>query len=234
MPPTTAVILRDLHRLRRHAKNLKDEIDRLPKMLQVQQGKVKRQEDALKQTQEKITKLKLAAKDKEGRLKQTHDNLAKYQKQLDTVANKKEMDALQVELAHGKESNRKLEEEIFAAMEETEQLTAKLPELNQAVAQAKTELANFDQIQQEKRAVLTGELNKAEAELKEVETGLPEDLKVMYMRLVSQRGEDAMSEVNGRTCVACYTEITAQMYNNLLMGSYVPCRNCGRVLYLPE
>lgn len=231
---TAVAILRDLHRLRRHAKNLKDEIDRLPKLFQVQQGKVKRQEDALKQTQDKITKLKLAVKEKEGKLKDTHQNLTKYQKQLETVGTAKEMEALKIEIKHAKESAQKVEDEVLATMEEVEQLTGKVPELNQAVAQAKADLANFDQIQKEKRTVLEGELRQATAQLQEAEVGLKEDVKAQYIRQVEVRGEDALSGVQGRTCTACYTEITAQMFNELLKGAFVLCKNCGRILYPAE
>ena len=41
-----------------------------------------------------------------------------------------------------------------------------------------------------------------------------------------------MSGVQGRTCTACYTEITAQNYNDLLQGNFVICQSCGRMLYL--
>ncbi|MBL8792284.1 MAG: hypothetical protein JNM56_00110 [Planctomycetia bacterium] len=232
--PTAVAILRDLHRLRTHAKNLQDDIARLPKQLQVQQNKVKAKETALKDTQDKITKLKLLVKEKEGKLKDTHQNITKYQKQLETVATAKEMDALKVEIKHGQEIAQKTEDEVLATMEEIEQLNGQLPELNQAVQQAKGELANFDQIQKERRTGLEGELKQTQARLQEVEGGLVEDVKVQYVRLVAGRGEDALSGVQGRTCVACYTEITAQMFNELLRGAFVLCKNCGRILYPAE
>jgi predicted nucleic acid-binding Zn-ribbon protein len=43
-----------------------------------------------------------------------------------------------------------------------------------------------------------------------------------------------MAEVQNRTCMACYTEITAQALNNLSIGQFILCKNCGRALYLPE
>ena len=41
---SSASILREIHRLRRHAKNLQDEIERLPRLLRAQQVKAARQE----------------------------------------------------------------------------------------------------------------------------------------------------------------------------------------------
>jgi len=230
----TPAVLRELHRLRKHARNLKDEIDKLPRLLKAQQAKVAKQEELLKQTQDKILKLKLAGRDKEKTLKSTHEQIAKYTKQLDSIANKKEMDALQVEIKHGREAGQKLEDETLAVMEETDALQARLPDLEKALKDAQADLANFDQIKKEKQANLTGELDKTLKELKEVELSLPEETREQYGRQVSSRGEDALSAVADRNCTACYTGITAQMYNNLVQGQFVLCKNCGRILYLAE
>jgi predicted nucleic acid-binding Zn-ribbon protein len=232
--PVTAETLRELHRLRRHAKNLQDEIDRLPRLVKTQQAKITLQEKTQKQTQDQLTKLKLTAKDKEGKLKSAHEQIAKWEKQRNEVTNKKEYDALQIEITHAKESCQKLEDEILATLEEQEKLAARLPEIDKALQQAKKELSQSDQIQKEKQAVLTEELNKAQLQIKEIEPALPEDIRQQYERLITQRGEDALSAVNGRTCTACYTEITAQTYNNLLQSMFVQCKSCGRILYLPE
>lgn len=227
-------LLRDLHRLRKHAKNLQDEIERLPKLLRVYQGKVAAAERAQKELNEQITKLKLSVKEKEGKLKDTHQLLEKKAKQLNEAGGKKEYDAGQTEIRHAKETAAKLEEESLAAMEQIDVLTAKLPELAKAVQIAKDEVANFDKIQKEKHGGLKQELTVAQAAIKEVEPGLPADIREQYDRMIKSMGEDAMSVVNGRTCAACYTEITAQMSNNLAQGFYVPCKSCGRALYLPE
>lgn len=232
--PTAAAILRELHRLRRHCKNLTDEIERLPKMFKTQQHKLALQEKAQKQAQDQITKLKLAAKEKEGKLKANHEQIAKWEKQRNEVTNKKEYDALQVEIAHAKEGCEKIENEILATMEETDKLNARLPEIAAAVKQAKLDVDQFDKTVQDRQAVLNEELQKVLPELKIVETTLPDDVKALYERLVSAMGEDAMSAVHDRNCTACYTGITAQMYNNLLQGFFVPCKSCGRFLYLPE
>jgi uncharacterized protein len=232
--PGPVAILRELHRLRTHCKNLQDEIERLPKQVKAQQTRITQQEKVLKQTNDQITKLKLGIKDREGKIKDTHLVIGKYEKQRETVGNKKEYDAIQIEILHAKETSQKLESEALGLMEEVEQLQTKVPELEKALAQSKKELADWDKTVKERQGVLNGELQTTLAQIKQVEPGLPEETKQQYDRMVSQRGEDAMAMVNGRTCVACYTEITAQMYNNLLSGRFVLCKVCGRILYLPE
>ena len=229
-----ADILREIHRLRRHAKEVKEEIVRVPRMLQGHQTKVARQEEAIKEAQEAIKKLKVLALEKEGQLKQNHLQIAKYEKQRNEAAGKKEYDALGAEIESAKRGCQKLEDDILATINETEEKTGKVPDLEKLLQVARQELASFDQLSKQRQVDLQGELVKAHAQLKEAETRLPEDLRQQYDRQVNSRGEDAMSAVQGRTCVACYTEITAQNMNELRQGRFLFCKSCGRMLYLAE
>jgi predicted nucleic acid-binding Zn-ribbon protein len=229
-----AAALREIHRLRRHAKNLQDELDRIPRLLKAQQAKVARAEEALHQAQEGLKKLKVTLLEKESTLKGIHQTIAKHRKQRNESTGKKEYDALSAEIAVEEHKSQKLEDEIITGMMQTEERSAKIPELEQAVKQAKQECADFEHSVAERQTNLKDQLSKALAELKDVETHLPDDIRPLYQRLVAARGEEAMAAVVNRGCVACYTEITAQMYNDLLAGRFVLCKSCGRLLYLPE
>lgn len=233
-PTTPAAILRELHRLRRHATSLQEEIERLPRQLKAQQAKVTRQEDAIKQAQEGIKKLKVAAADKEKSLKAKHQDIAKHEKQRNEATGKKEYDALGAEITAARDACTKLEEEALNALSAIEEQTGRLPELEKVLKQAQQEVTNFDATCKERQGEMSGELQKVLAQIKEVETTMPADIRGQYDRLVAARGEDAMAAVVERNCQACYTGITAQQYNELLQGMFVFCRSCGRYLYLAE
>ena len=100
--------------------------------------------------------------------------------------------------------------------------------------QAKVEYADFEKSSQGRIQTLTEQLNQTLRAIQEVESALPVDVRPQYDRLVAARGEDAMAPVEHRTCMACYTEITAQSYNDLMLSQFVFCKSCGRVLYLPD
>src|SRR5262249_221554 len=102
------------------------------------------------------------------------------------------------------------------------------------IAQAKTESAEYERNARVREADLTEQLAQAQKQLQEVEATLPEDIRPQYQRLVAVRGEDALAQVQGRTCVACYTEITAQDATQLTGGQFLLCKNCGRILYAQE
>jgi predicted nucleic acid-binding Zn-ribbon protein len=229
-----AVTLRELHRLRRFAKELEEQIQRLPQQQKIQETRVARQEEGLKNHHEAIKKLKVNIHDKEVSLKTTHQQIAKLEKQRNEAGGKKEYDALAVEIAAARQSLAKLEDEILTLMTEVDEKTNQVPQLEAALKQAKTDLANFESILAGKKRDLAEELERTRQQLGETEGGLIGDPRAMYDRLISQKGQDAMAAVHGRTCSACYTEITAQSSNELSMGNFVLCKNCGRMLYLAE
>jgi len=160
--------------------------------------------------------------------------VTKHEKQLNEAKGKKEYDALQAEIVAEKKAISELEDDILNDMAETEERTAGLPDLERAVKQSKEDAARQEQENQGRQASLMELLNTALENLKQVEGTLPEDARAMYQRLAAARGMDALSAIRGRTCTACYTEITAQNYNELLQDQFVICKSCGRIVYLPE
>jgi predicted nucleic acid-binding Zn-ribbon protein len=229
-----ATILREIHRLRKHARDLRAEIERGPRLLKGQQTRVTRQEELLKEGQENLKRLKVTFHDREVQLKQTLQQINKHEMQLNQAGSKKEYDALKSEIAADRQKCKELEDEILEAMGKIEEDTARLPEQEKAVKQARDEFADFEKSQQTRAASLKEQLAQTLQQVEEVEASLPQDVAPAYKRLVAARDEDALAAVQNRTCMACYTEITAQAYNDLMLSQFVLCKSCGRALYLPE
>ena len=228
------MILREIHRIRRHAKDLAVKIEQAPRLVKTQEKTLARHEDKLRETQDNIKLLKVHIHEKETSIRAIQTAIKKHQKQRDEAGNKKEYDALQLEIQNEKQSIVKLEDESLQDMTRVEELSAQIPALEKALQQAKADFAKFQTDQEERLKRYAVERDQAQEALVKVETGLPEDLLVYYQREVKGRGEDALSMVENRTCTACYTEITAQMYNELSRDMFVKCKSCGRILYLPE
>jgi predicted nucleic acid-binding Zn-ribbon protein len=227
-------ILRELHRLRRHIKNLQEEIERMPRQVKAQQARLARQEEELKAAHDSLMHLRATIREKEGTLKQTHQQIAKFESQIDLIQSKKENDALQHEIAHCRKQCAALEDAILEGMGKAEEEAARVPQLEQALKAGKDELARFESTSKERAAALTEELRKTQAQLKEVEATLPEDVRPTYERQVAARGEDALSLAKNNTCSACYSALTQQQINDLLSGRLVLCKTCGRIVYLAD
>jgi predicted nucleic acid-binding Zn-ribbon protein len=227
-----AVIFREIHRLRKHAQDLQEQLDRIPRQLKAQQVRVARLEQEQHDEQEAIKKLKVEVQGREKALKARYADVDKYA-QL-PISSKKEYDAQQAEIAAARADCRRQEDVILEGMAQVEERTALLPERDKALAGAKQELASFEKDSGARKASLAGQLAQVSAQLQKAEEQIPANLRDQYKRVVNARGADAMSAVRDRTCTACYTEITAQNYNDLAGGMFIFCKSCGRVLYLPE
>ncbi len=199
-----------------------------------QQAKVARQQEALNSNAEAIKKIKVSLHEKEVTLKTTHAQIAKHQKQLNEAGAKKEYDALQIEIAAARAKCTELEEESLTAMGESEERTAKIPELEKAAKAAKEAFVQYEKESGARLASLKQQMEEAQAKAKEVEAQVPVNVRANFDRIVKGKGADAFAPVVERGCGACRTEIIAQQYNELLMGSFVVCKMCGRILYLPE
>ncbi len=231
--PGPGSFLREIHRIRKHAKDLAGKIEQAPRQLKAQQNHLARLEDNMNQAKEAVKQCKVRQNDKEVSIRGLQATIKKHEKQRDEAGNKKEYDALQLEIKQEKQNITKLEDEILVIMGEVEELTAKLPTLDKALQQGKADFAKYQADQGERLKRFAEDREQALVSLAKVEADLPSDVAPLYEAEVKRRGEDAMAGVENRTCIACYTEITAQMYNDLVRESFVKCKSCGRILYLP-
>lgn len=229
-----ATIMRDVHRLRRLARDLQEQLDRGPLQRKARQTKITRHETLLKDEQEAIKKLKVAGHEKEVTLKTAHNQIAKYTKQLSEAASKKEYDALQNEIATAKARCLQLEDEILALMTESDERTATIPELEKGLRQAKDDAAAFEKGAAERNANLAKQLGEVQTHLKDVEAAIPADIRQQYNRIVGAMGPDGFAVVNDRNCSACHTGLTVQHATDLGQNFFVVCKSCGRILYPPE
>ena len=227
-------ILRELHRLLKHAKELQTRITQAPKTLQAHQNKVRKQEEILHQAQEGLKKLKVATHEKEGQIKIKRQQIAKYEKQLDEITSKKEYDALKHEIAGTQAAIGQLEDEILTEMEAADQRAAALPEIEKATKQAQAEMAEYERGTAERLASFAAQRQQALTELARVEATLPPEVLPLYERPVKAKGDDALAGVENGCCQACYCDLTAQHYNEVKSGRYLTCQSCGRILYLME
>ena len=133
--PTPVEIIRELGRLHRHIHELEEAKEHGPRLLKAQQTKLTRHENAVKEGQENLKKLKVAIHEKEGSLKSMHQTIAKHEKQLNEAGSKKEYDALQTEIATERQKCAALEDEILTGLGEVDEKTAQIPQLEKALAQ---------------------------------------------------------------------------------------------------
>jgi uncharacterized protein len=127
-----------------------------------------------------------------------------------------------------------LADEILEAMEKIDELAAQIAEHQKKIAVTKEELGKAQQAVHEQAGLLDTDLRRLEAELREAEAALPADFRENYQRIVNSKQDDAMAEVQGEFCGGCYQQLTPNNMAELSMAVAIFCRNCGRLIYLPE
>jgi predicted nucleic acid-binding Zn-ribbon protein len=228
-------ILRDCHRLRKHLRDLQNEIDRGPRVLTIRQKQLAAEEQAHKDAYEAIKKLKLKQKDDEGTLKSVEAQIGKLQQRSVEVTTMKEMQAVKSEIEQATARKEALEDAILASMSEIEERTADLPNVEKKWADAQADFKQYQVDAKERLERMIDDQKKSQADLAETEAKLPPDVKPIVDRQVKAHGPDAFAALTGgRFCQHCRSSITDQQGHELMGGKFMTCPHCFRVLYWPD
>jgi predicted nucleic acid-binding Zn-ribbon protein len=95
-------------------------------------------------------------------------------------------------------------------------------------------LAKAQQSLRDQAGMLDADIKRLDAELAKAEAAIPADFRDGYQRLVNSKHDDAMAEVQGECCGGCFQRLTPNNLSELSMSLGIFCRNCGRLIYLPE
>ncbi|MBL8864073.1 MAG: hypothetical protein JNK93_00785 [Planctomycetia bacterium] len=232
MPIDIPSILRECHRLRRHLRDLKEEIERGPRVLKAQQARLAAEEQEHTDAYEIIKRLKLRQKEDEGSLKVVEANLDKLGTKAMTVTTMKEMEAVKHETEQANAKKGLLEDAILGAMTEIEERTANLPNVEKKWKDAQAEFAQYQVDAKERMERMLEDRTLSESELARREVELPNDMRDQYERLIKAHGPDGLAGVKGTVCGQCRSVIGESRFFELEAGKFVLCPVCGRGLYL--
>jgi predicted nucleic acid-binding Zn-ribbon protein len=229
--PAATDTLRECHRLRRHLRDLRAEIERGPRVLKARKAALEAERQEHKDHFDTITKLKLKQRDDEGTLKQTEMRLAKLGAQLTGISVQKEYDAKQSEIRQAKEKQDELEGAILTTIGEIEARTAAIPAVEQKWKDAQAAFAEYEKEAAERLERLAADQVASREALAKAEATLPEDVKAKYDTLVKAHGPEAIAAVKGKACQGCRMTINEQRLMEIRNGSAVACTSCGKLLY---
>lgn len=230
----TIETLRTLHRIHQQLRDLRERLERGPRMLQAHQANIARYETQLAQARDEVRKLKAATDDKQMQLSSAEAAVEKRRSQLREAKDNREYQALKEQIAASEMANSVQADEILEAMEKLDELQQKVAEAETAVKKAQDQAAKTRQEVETQHPLITGDIQRLEAELKQHEAGLPEDFRGHYSRAVRIKGVEALAPVFGEFCGGCNQQVPVNMVNHLMQGLPVLCKACGRLLYMPE
>lgn len=227
-------IFKECHRLRRHLRELKEEIDRGPRVLKARQANLAAEEASHKESYEAIKRLKLKQKEEESLLKSIESNLEKLSRRAMEVTTMKEMEATKHETENATGKKNACEDAILAAIMEIEERTADLPNVEKRWAEAQAEFKQYQVDAKERLERMIADQADCTKKLAEWDAKLPDDVKSTYDRLIKGHGPDGLAAVIGQACQQCRTTMTEDKRDLLASGKFLTCSNCGRGLYLGD
>ena len=225
-------LLHDIHRLRKLIRDAHGEIEKAPKVHKAHQTKVAGLQKAAGDAKDELKKRKAHLMELESRLKAAGQTLQKHKDQYDKLSSPKEFAAKEADMHSTKLVIAKIEEEIFAAITDIEERTAKLPDVEAAAAAGAKTFAAYEAEAGERVARLKAEAAAAAKQLAAQDAKLPPHAKVQYERLMKTYGADGLAAVVNATCTHCRIGLTQQQMGDLSNENFACCKNCGRAQYL--
>jgi predicted nucleic acid-binding Zn-ribbon protein len=226
--------LRTLHRIHRQLSDLKERLERGPRVVRAHEANVERLRSQLAGLEEETSTLRKATDEKQDQLARTEANLRKRRTQLRQATSNAEYQALKDDIEATEMANSVLEDEILEALEKLDGLNEQVDRTKTAVAGAQEEADKVRQQIQQQGPRIRNDLERLGAELKQCEASLTGDFRDLYRRIVPQKGEDALAAVEGEFCGGCNQHVPVNLINELLLNRPAACKACGRLLYLPE
>lgn len=226
--------LRTLHRIHQQLGDLKERLDRGPRLVRAQQVNIERSMAQSAEAESQAKAARIALDKRQLQLDSGEAGVQRRRLQLQQAADNREYQALKEQIAADEMANSVLADEILEAMEKQDQLLQKVAEAKATVERARHDAEKLAQDFKEKEPSLQADIERLQTEKKQAEAELPADFRLLYDRLVKARGEDALAAVVGEFCGGCNQQIPLNMISALMLANPVQCKSCGRLLYLPE
>ena len=226
--------LREVHRILRQVTDLRSRLARGPKQIAAAENVVKKMEEELVQAKDKYRQARIQCDDKQLQLKQREAKLADYQVKLHQAESNQVYQVLKDQIAADKQANSVLSDEILEGLEKIDQLQVAVGVATENLAKSKVESEAARKRISAQMAELETELGRVLNELQDAESKLPPDFLVDYQRIVKNRGEETLAQVDRDSCGGCFQVLPPQAVNESMKGKPVVCKSCGRYLYFPD
>ncbi|WP_339727365.1 C4-type zinc ribbon domain-containing protein [uncultured Gimesia sp.] len=231
---TTASSLKALHHLYLRLYDVDQKLEQGPKRIKLKEQFALLQDEKLNAVKDQVLQLKKQVQQKNLDLHSNEAKILDLKGKLNAASSNKEFDIIKGQIAADEMANSVLEDEILELMEKIdkteEEVQSWVRQKDAAHAEAKKTALDFESA----RSRLNEEIKECKATISDAEQIIPENLKVMFARLVRSHGAGALAVVEGRFCSACNVMIEPQLRVELNSGRLVFCKSCGRLLYMED
>jgi len=233
MQEVLAALLR-LQELDQHIFRAQAELRRLPAERTQRQAELERRAQKLTDTRSEAQKLRV-------RIKEFEDSSTVHRQRARKVENEAAsarqdmalLVAFQHEIRTLKREINNFEEQGLLLVDQVEALEKDGLVQEQALAAEQADFAEYDGNVQRELAAAQARLDELGAERKKRLTGtIPPEALTTYNRVLAAREGQALAELDGKACQACFIDVPANVVVRVQRGSeLVNCPGCSRILY---
>lgn len=224
-----------LQSLDRKLKDLEQSLSTVALRVNQLRDQTSKQEAELEKLSTEETEAAAARKKLERELAEGEARLRNKRMRQNLVRNDKELQALAHEVDTLKETNQRFEGELLVMMEGAGPRLAKIKELSETLAQARTDLATAEkeiagQVE-ELKAEVAQQQRERDNIVKEIEPALVSRYDVIFAR----RQGVAVAIARQGTCQGCMRRLPPQLYNEIQKHLQIHfCPACQRILYYED
>ena len=158
----------------------------------------------------------------------------RFEKQLESVTDQKQFEAVQHEIAAVRAKRDVLETEVLERLDAEEKEAAARPDKAHALERLEAELAQLTAKLDAEAATLKAELAALDAQRTAAAAGLDAGARSRYERLRTGRAGRAVAAVQNGACGACFRALApAALQEARRRERLLSCDGCGRYLVLP-
>ena len=215
--------------------SLTERAKQLPEELDAARKKVQDAEARLKDKNEETKKLQVAHKEMEGDIETKQEEVRKYSTQLYQLKTNKEYKAMEKQINDIKFNCGLIEDKILEKMEGVEQSQNEFRCGEEALAEAKKELAEGEKEIKVEIEAVDLEIKKIQQAREDLTQGINPDFLRKYEHIFKNKRGTALVAVSNRTCQGCHMILPPNVINEVKRRKkIIICDNCARILYYPE
>lgn len=185
--------------------------------------------EAIRNKHEELTKRQ---REKESDLKKGQDALKKTQERLTEVKTNKEYQAVLKEIELIKAKNGEREDDIISALEEADRVRGEVKVKEAALEEYRQQYEKERKNVEGELGTLDGELLTFRQKNDEIRKQVAGDILRRYESIQGLRNGIAVVQVWKEVCRGCHMNIPPQLYNELQKtADLLSCPNCNRIIY---
>ena len=160
----------------------------------------------------------MASDQKQLQLKSGEDKVKDLRRKLNAIASNREYQALLEQIAADEMTNSVLADEILEGLDKCDAFQKQVAEEEAALAAARRRPRKSGPRWPSRSRRCGPTLPDWKPSCEKDETGLPDDIRDLYHRIVRQKGEDALAAVENQYCGGCNQQVPLNLCSQIMLG----------------